>query len=73
MYKPEYYDLYMEALDEKYPDKMMLSKDDVIRFDGRSRNTVYRMFPEIKGLKQGISKIEYAMLLAKRVSRTERS
>lgn len=73
MYKPEYYDLYKEALDEKYPDKMMLSKDDVIRFDGRSRNTVYRMFPEIKGFKQGISKIEYAMLLAKRVSRTERS
>ena len=72
MYKPEYYDLYKEALDEKYPDKMMLSKDDVIRFDGRSRNTVYRMFPEIKGLKQ-VSKIEYAMLLAKRVSRTERS
>lgn len=72
MYKPEYYDLYVEALDEKYPDKMMLSKDDVIRFDGRSRNTVYRMFPEIKGLKQ-VSKIEYAMLLAKRVSRTERS
>lgn len=72
MYKPEYYDLYMEALDEKYPDKMMLSKDDVIRFDGRSRNTVYRMFPEIKGLKQ-VSKIEYAMLLAKRVSRIERS
>lgn len=66
MYKNKHYDLYLADLNRRFPGKAILTKTDIFTFDGRSRNTVYKYFPEIKKCSHGISKVKYAMLLAER-------
>lgn len=68
MFQQKYYSYYVEHLDKSFPYKNTLSKGDIIAYDGRSRNTVYKDFPELKNIKGGISKVKFAMMLAKRDS-----
>ena len=65
MFKQNYYSHYVDHLNSVFPNKNMLTKKDIISYDGRSRNTVYKEFPEVKAAKGGISKVMYAMMLAK--------
>lgn len=56
---------YLLQINEKYPDKELLSKTDVYRYLGISRNTLKKLYPELWE-SQYTSKLALAKLLAKR-------
>lgn len=52
----------LDRLCEFFPDQEFLSIKDVMRFSGKSRNTVVKLFPFKPGI--GISKATLARLLS---------
>ncbi len=66
MFKDYNYKLYLNELDRVFPHKNILTITDIVKYDGRSRNTVLKYYPELKKMKGGISKVRFSMIMAKR-------
>lgn len=53
----------LERLNERFPDKELLSRADIISFTGQSRKVVDRLFPPT--LSQYISKADFARMISR--------